>query len=75
MASKIIDLVGRPFGRLIVVSFAGKKLNDTARNVRIDFDGRSMTVSQWAKELGLSASTIHSRLRRKLPPGETLATK
>jgi hypothetical protein len=32
--------------------------------VRITIDGRTQTMADWAREVGLWAATIHSRLRR-----------
>lgn len=40
------------------------QLNNQRRNIRITKDGKTQTVSQWAKELGLRASTLFKRLER-----------
>jgi DNA-binding XRE family transcriptional regulator len=41
---------------------------------RLSFNGRSLTVKEWAVELGVPAATIHSRLESGLPP-ERVFTK
>ena len=38
--------------------------NNTRRNVFITFSGRTLTMSQWARELGLKVGTLECRLRR-----------
>jgi hypothetical protein len=41
--------------------------NNTRSNVVIHFQGDSLTISQWARKLGIKANTIVCRLRRNLP--------
>ena len=36
--------------------------NNTSVNTRIEFDGQSRTVAQWAEETGIGRTTIHYRL-------------
>lgn len=36
--------------------------NNTRRNKILSFNGKSMTISDWAHELGLKARTLHARL-------------
>lgn len=38
--------------------------NNTSQNHKIEFNGKSMNVSQWAEELGINRKTIFERLRR-----------
>ena len=41
-----------------------EQANNTRRNRRLTHGGRTMTMNEWAKELGISASTMHGRLQR-----------
>lgn len=51
------------------VSLAASALN--RRSVqKIEFDGKSLTKSEWAKATGLNLSTIYRRLERNLPLAE-----
>lgn len=36
-----------------------------SNNRRLTYEGRTMCLSEWAKELGVSTSSIHSRIRRR----------
>jgi hypothetical protein len=40
------------------------QLNNQRRNRRLTLNGRTQTMSQWAKELGIKADTLHKRLTR-----------
>lgn len=40
-----------------------EQLNNTRRTVRIEFDGRSQSVQQWARELGLPAKKLYLHAR------------
>lgn len=51
------------------------QLNNQRRNRRLTLNGRTQTMAQWAKELGISADTLHKRLtrmgvERALKPGK-----
>jgi hypothetical protein len=39
--------------------------NNMRQNVRIEFEGKTQTIAQWARETGLNPGTIRARLRRK----------
>ena len=39
-----------------------EQANNTRHNVKVDFMGKSMNVSQWADELGISRNTMNSRM-------------
>jgi hypothetical protein len=39
------------------------QLNNTSQNVWLEFDGRRQTISQWARERGIGATTLHNRLK------------
>lgn len=41
-----------------------EQANNTAANFNVSYQGRTMTVSQWAEELGVKANTLLYRLRR-----------
>lgn len=41
---------------------ANEQQNNTRRNVVIDHQGRSMNLTQWAREKGISVQTLHSRI-------------
>lgn len=40
-----------------------EQANNTKANVRVEYGGRTQTVSQWARELGVNPNTLGSRLR------------
>lgn len=42
-----------------------QQANNKSTNRRITHDGRTMTLSQWARHLGLKTSTLAMRLTRK----------
>jgi len=48
--------------------------NNRRNNVVIKFEGRSQTMSQWAKELGLQTDTLFRRLQR-MPPEKALTSE
>jgi hypothetical protein len=50
-----------------------EQMNNTSRNVLIDYIGRRQTVAQWAKELGILDKTIYERLRKGCTPEKALA--
>lgn len=47
--------------------------NNTRANVRITKDGKTLTVTEWAKELGVSMGTLRSRCSRGYSPERILA--
>ena len=47
---------------------------NTRRNVRVTHDGRTQTVTEWAREYGLNPSTLRVRLRRGLTFADALTT-
>ena len=38
--------------------------NNRRNNVLLEFDGKTLTIAQWARELGLAPSTIQTRIAR-----------
>jgi len=46
--------------------------NNRRSNRHLSLNGKTMTVSEWSRELGINRSTIHSRLRAGLPVAEAL---
>ena len=46
--------------------------NNTSRNHRLVFDGRSQTIAQWGSELGIDRFLIKDRIRRGWTPDEAL---
>ena len=38
--------------------------NNTRRNRRVAYQGRTMTVAQWARMFGAKYSTVHTRIQR-----------
>jgi hypothetical protein len=47
-----------------------EQLNNTRRNVFVEFDGKRMTVSQWEAALGVKTGALKLRLRRGWPVQE-----
>ena len=41
----------------------GKQALNTTKNVRLTYDGRTMTMTEWSQEKGLGVSTLWNRLR------------
>lgn len=49
---------------------------NTRINKFLTLDGRSQTYAQWARELGLSYQTLHSRIKRNhIPPERALTSR
>lgn len=48
--------------------------NNTSRNKRITFGGKSLTYSEWAREIGVSRHTIRSRVLAGWPLGHIVST-
>ena len=48
-----------------------EQMNNRSDNVRIGHNGLNMTMTQWAKALGVKADTLHKRLLR-MPASEAL---
>ena len=53
----------------------GEQAVNKRTNVFVEYDGRRLTVAQWARELGIPTQTIHARIRRGLSPAEILTTR
>lgn len=43
---------------------AGQQMNNTSRNHWLTFQGRTQTMTQWAREVGISFSAIQARINR-----------
>ena len=41
------------------------QLNNTTFNVKITANGKTMTIAEWARELGVNVNTLYSRCRRR----------
>jgi hypothetical protein len=41
-----------------------EQANNTRRNVHISYDGKTLTLSQWAKELNINYSCLYTRLHK-----------
>jgi hypothetical protein len=52
-----------------------EQANNKRNNVTIEFNGRSQTVPQWAKELGIAATTLYTRLYAGWPIERALTRK
>ena len=46
--------------------------NNARSNVRVTHNGRTMTCTQWSREVGVSDVTIRSRAHKGLPPEDVL---
>ena len=51
-----------------------EQMNNTRRNRLISFQGRTQTVSQWAREFGLDGHTISKRLKRGWSEEKSVST-
>jgi hypothetical protein len=47
--------------------------NNRRNNVLLEFDGKTLTIAQWARELGLAPTTIQSRITRGWPTERVLS--
>ena len=53
---------------------AVEQANNKSNNHLITYRGRTMTLAEWARELGINYSTLRSRFnRQKLSPEEAFA--
>jgi hypothetical protein len=52
-----------------------QQMNNTSRNVRITFNGKTQTLAQWSRETGLNYRTLHNRLFRSGWPVEKALEK
>lgn len=48
--------------------------NNKRNNVTASLNGKTMTVSQWSRDLGVSSGSIHSRIKRGWTPEEAVST-
>lgn len=48
--------------------------NNQRSNRRLTFNGKNQTIAEWSRELNISQSVIHNRLRRKWPIKDVLST-
>lgn len=48
--------------------------NNIRKNHRITYNGQTLTISQWAKKLGIKRGTLDARLRRGWPIEKALKT-
>lgn len=49
-----------------------EQANNTRGNRRVTFDGETLTLSQWAKRVGIAANTLRQRLDSDWPVERTL---
>lgn len=49
-----------------------KQARNTRKTVRLTFNGRTMSISDWAEEIGLSRSTVYARWFQGMPIDEVL---
>lgn len=52
----------------------GKQNLNKRNNHTVTYQGRTQTLSQWAKEFGLNSSTLHRRLKEGWPVEKALTT-
>jgi hypothetical protein len=50
-----------------------EQTHNTRRNLWLTFDGRTLCVSGWAREMGMGEATIRQRFHKGLSPEECLA--
>lgn len=51
-----------------------EQTNNSRRNVRLEFEGQNLTISQWSRRLKISRDAIHGRLRRGWSAEQALST-
>ena len=52
-----------------------EQANNRRNNVRLCYDGKCMTIPQWAREVGISVHTLKTRVRRGMPLERALSAK
>lgn len=50
-----------------------EQANNVTRNRVIDYNGKSMTMSEWASELGISYGTMNHRIQRNWDMGRIIS--
>jgi hypothetical protein len=53
----------------------GEQQRNTSRTVRVEFNGRSQALKDWASELGLKYTTLHKRIRSGWSIAEAFGVK
>lgn len=53
----------------------GEQQSNMRRNVLISYKGRTMTASQWSRDLNITLATIYGRVKRGLNPAKILSKK
>lgn len=48
---------------------------NTSRNIRINYNGKNLTIGEWSKETGIIYNTLLSRVKAGWPPEKALAIK
>lgn len=51
-----------------------EQANNRRNNVRITYNGESMTIPQWARKIGISVHTLKTRIRRGMPLERALSS-
>jgi hypothetical protein len=51
------------------------QMSNRRGNRHLTYNGKTLTITQWAKELGISRTTIRTRLNAGLPPETILSTE
>lgn len=49
--------------------------NNTRRNILLFFQGKTQTITQWAREAGIDGQTIKNRIAKGWPMGEVLSKR
>jgi len=49
--------------------------NNKRTNISITYDGKTLTMAQWANELGLRRDCLSRRIKKGLPVGDVLSVK
>lgn len=52
-----------------------EQANNKRRNHFIEYNGKKLTISQWARELNIQPTLIQSRIKKGLPVDKILSTK
>jgi hypothetical protein len=49
-----------------------EQMNNTSSNHRLTYRGRTQTITEWAREVGLRPCTLHTRIARGWPVGPAI---
>lgn len=59
--SDFVNIIGKKFGKLLVLEETKEQANNKRDNVLLTFNGKTQTMMQWAEELGVCYETMRRK--------------